>query len=236
MAEAPAPEPPPAAPSADETRLGELSDEVQRLHEQGLDGQVPQAVQRAIQELPVLAGTAIADAGSPPVLAAAVVAILGEIQTRLWDVGDSLRAAGDLDSAQEICQFAQHVGDLLLAADPSGPRWRNDLAVSQDRLARVCDARGDSATALRLLTEARAAWEALVSEFPQDVLYTRNLALAHEYLGRLHEARRDPAAATADWRARRQVLQHLVALLPADLAAKHDLIAAHLQFSDRLVA
>ncbi|MCB1185234.1 protein kinase [bacterium] len=100
-------------------------------------------------------------------------ALLGS--TEFW-LGSVAYGRGDLARATECFRTYHRISRELVSADPTEPRWRQELAYAQTNLAAVYRANGETASALLVLDEAIAAKRALLADDPADADLRSSLA------------------------------------------------------------
>jgi serine/threonine protein kinase/Flp pilus assembly protein TadD len=103
--------------------------------------------------------------------------------TALIRVGSVLKAQGDLERAGESYRAAVVILQRLVAKDPAGSPWLDDLAIGQEMIADVQREAGALEDALGTYGVSLAIWRLLVERDPKGARCRGGLALTLEKIG-----------------------------------------------------
>ena len=151
-------------------------------------------------------------------------------------MGDVLRAQGDLAGALVAHREALALSQRLASADPSNAGWQHDLAASHDRMGDVLSAQGDLAGALVAYREALAVSQRLASADPSNADWQYDLYASHQRIGTVLRAQGDLAGALQAHRESLVISQPLALADPSHAGWQRGLSLSHINVGDGLLA
>lgn len=124
-------------------------------------------------------------------------------------LGDVFLAQKDTIAALGSYEASLAIAQQFALREDGDPRWRNEMAKTYDRLARVAQARGDLATASRQARMALDLRQRLLNLAPANLDRRSAVAVSQRQIGDLEQARGDATAALESYRASMAVYQRL---------------------------
>ena len=149
-------------------------------------------------------------------------------------IGDVLRAQGNLPAALDSYQASLAIADRLAKADPGNAGWQRDLSVSHDRIGDVLVAQGNLPAALDSYQASLAIRDRLAKADPGNAGWQRDLSLSHDRIGDMLVAQGNLPAALESYQASLAIADRLAKADPGNAGWQRDLGTAHQQVGDIL--
>jgi tetratricopeptide (TPR) repeat protein len=145
------------------------------------------------------------------------------------DVGNSLRAKGDIDGALAEYRASMAEFEKLLADAPRDKPLRNDKAIDHLWIGLMLIQQKDFAAAQTEFAASVEILKSLADEDPGNASWTHNLAIAHYELGGLLVTQRDFAGAAEEFGASQEIRRQLSEREPQNATYRSELFYADFQ-------
>jgi tetratricopeptide (TPR) repeat protein/8-oxo-dGTP pyrophosphatase MutT (NUDIX family) len=148
------------------------------------------------------------------------------------NIGDVLRAQGDLTSALSSYRASLEIRQRLASSDPGNAGWQRDLSVNHNKIGDVLSEQGDLTAALASYRGSLEIRHRLASSDPGDAGWQRDLSVSQEKIGDVLRAQGDLTAALASYRGSLEISQGLASSDPGNAGWQRDLSVSHNKIGD----
>ncbi len=154
----------------------------------------------------------------------------------LNEIGDVLKAQGNLAEALKSFRDSHDIFDRLAEADPGNAGWQRDLSVSYERIGDALVAQGNLAEALTSFRDGLAIRERLAQADPGNAGWQRDLSVSYNKIGDVLVAQGNLAEALTSFRDGLAIADRLAQADPGNAGWQRDLSVSYNKIGDVLVA
>ncbi|MGA7451550.1 MAG: tetratricopeptide repeat protein [Rhodoplanes sp.] len=145
----------------------------------------------------------------------------------LNEIGDVLKAQGNLAEALKSFRDGLAIRELLAQADPGNAGWQRDLSVSYNKIGDVLVAQGNLLEALTSFRDSHDIFDRLAQADPGNAGWQRDLSVSYERIGDVLVAQGNLAEALTSFRDGLAIRDRLAQADPGNAGWQFDLVVSH---------
>ena len=151
----------------------------------------------------------------------------GDLSTAYTEVGDVLKARGNLSEALQAYRDGFAITDRLVKLDLGNGKWQFNLSISYGRIGDVLVAQGNLTAALQSYRDGLAIMERVVRAYPGNAALLRDLSVSQEKVGNVLLTQGNLSEALQAYRDNLAITERLAKADPGNASWQHDLSTSY---------
>jgi len=147
----------------------------------------------------------------------------GDLSTAYTEVGDVLKARGNLSEALQAYRDGFAITDRLVKLDLGNGKWQFNLSISYGRIGDVLVAQGNLTAALQSYRDGLAIMERVVRAYPGNAALLRDLSVSQEKVGNVLLTQGNLSEALQAYRDNLAITERLARAYPGHAGLQRDL-------------
>lgn len=148
------------------------------------------------------------------------------------NVGNFYTTTGDLGKAADVFQKMADICAALAEGSPNNPDFRNNLAISYEKLGITETSLGNLGKALTYFESYNQLEEELYYNYPTKIEFKNNLAVSYQFLGNMQSSLGNLDKALIYYEAYNHLANELYTSFPTNLSIKHTLAVSYTKLGE----